>query len=751
MSAFWISALADAAVRATALLGIAAAITALPRHRSAALRHLVWALAIAGVLVMPLAGAILPGVSVPLPWRAGAQPVTPDVGAAAAGARVRPPAPAALEQPTGSGSAVSFDTGGGAREPAAPPVAVRAGGGSGSAEAAGAGRTRASPPATWKPLLLAIWGAGAMAFAAWSLAGIRNTRRLAAQATPVTAPEWLDALRDVSAQLELRRSVSLVRSEGVAMPMTWGWRRPVVLVPASAAGWSSARRMVVLRHELAHVKRADVVTQSLAQWTCAVYWFNPALWFAAYRLRVERERACDDEVLRLGTRASDYANHLLDIARECHVPGLNASAAVAMARRSQLEHRMRAILDPSIRRAAGRSATFLAAVVLVGAALAVSAVTPTMGTLPPAAVAGNPNPGAAATGRTGTSDAAVLTQGGSASKRRFEDWHRVAEEVFATVVWHFSEAQRRLGGTLAGARSQPVVESTEAMGPPAEPEGRDDTGADSDPVTGETRAGAQRTPAGNAEEPSRQAAGARDAREASSRAIGSRLVETFVDALTDADAEVRARAARALGRHRVHEAAAALRGALGDEDGDVRERAAWALGRIRDDAAVDGLLELLRDRVREVRERAAWALGTLRNPAAVDGLVAALEDADSAVREQSAWALGRIRDPRATDGLIAALTPAGGDALHEVIEALARIGGERAMEALIQLMDADDPEVRRTVIEALSDGNWNALAEPLETPDPPIPPVPPALSGPATVVPPDPPANPALPPAPPEG
>ena len=627
MSAFWISALADAAVRATALLGIAAAITALARHRSAALRHLVWALAIAGVLVMPLAGAILPGVSVPLPWTlAGVQPVTPDVGAAAAGARVRPPEP----------------------------VAVGAGGGSGSAEAARAGGTTASPPATWNRLLLAIWGAGAMAFAAWSLAGIRNTRRLAAQATPVNAPEWLDALREVGAQLEIRRSVRLVRSEGVAMPMTWGWRRPVVLVPASAAGWSPARRIVVLRHELAHVKRADVVTQSLAQWTCAVYWFNPALWFGAYRLRVERERACDDEVLRLGTRASDYANHLLDIARDCHVPGLNASAAVAMARRSQLEHRMRAILDPSIRRAAGRSATFLAAVVLVGAALTVSAVTPTMGTLPPAAVAGNPNPSAATTGRTGTSAAAVPTQGGSPSRRRFDDWHRAAEDVFATVVWHFSEARRRLGGTLAEARSQPVVESTEAMGPPAEPEGRDDTGADSD----------------------------------SPGTVGSRLVETFVDALTDADAEVRARAARALGRHRVHEAAAALRGALGDEDGDVRERAAWALGRIRDAAAVYGLLELLRDRGREVRERAAWALG-------------------------------RIRDPRATDGLIAALAPAGDDALPEVIEALARIGGERAMEALIQLMDADDPEVRRTVIEALSDGNWTALAEP---PDPPAPP-----------------------------
>lgn len=613
MSAFWVSVLADTAVRATALLSIAAAITGLVRHRSAGLRHLVWALAIAGVLVMPLAGAVLPRVPVPLPWaRGGAlQPVTPDGSTAAVTPQVRRPAAAGLEYPPGSGPATSLDSRSGERAGASLPATVRAGGAAGPAETAGAGGMAAPPSVAWRLLLLAIWGAGAMAFAAWSLAGIRNTRRLAAVATPVSSPEWLDALRDVSAHLEIRHRVRLLQSDRVAMPMTWGWRRPVILVPTASAGWSSARRTVVLQHELAHIKRADVVTQSVAQWTCALYWFNPLVWFAAFRLRVERERACDDEVLRLGTRPSDYANHLLDIARECHTPGLNASGAVAMARRSQLEHRMRAILDPSVRRAAGRCTACLAAVVLTGAALAVAAVTPTTGTLPPPAVAGNRNPNAAnslarsartvepaaaaVAGRPGASDAGFSTQAESLSGRVFQDWHRVAEDVFATLVWHFSEARRRLDGTTAGTQSRPVVESTAAAAPLVEAERQDDTTAcpAPDTVAAEAPTGArQRTP-------EVLQAGARP------RAIDSRLAETFIGALSDADAEVRERAARALGRHRLQEAAAALRRALRDEDGEVRERAAWALGRIGDDTAVDSLLELLHDPVQEVRERAA--------------------------------------------------------------------------------------------------------------------------------------------------
>jgi beta-lactamase regulating signal transducer with metallopeptidase domain len=90
-----------------------------------------------------------------------------------------------------------------------------------------------------------------------------------------------------------------------------GLGRPVVLVPEAGTTWSAARKRVVLLHELSHVKRHDCASQLVAHVACAVYWFNPLVWCAARALRVERERVCDEAVVRDGTPASSYADHLL--------------------------------------------------------------------------------------------------------------------------------------------------------------------------------------------------------------------------------------------------------------------------------------------------------------------------------------------------------------------------------------------------------------------------------------------------------
>src|SRR5262245_41587450 len=104
-----------------------------------------------------------------------------------------------------------------------------------------------------------------------------------------------------------------------------------------------------MAHELTHVKRRDCLMQALAQLACAVYFFNPLVWFAAWRLRVERELACDDHVLETGAKASDYASRLVEIARSFGGANCGAPVAVGMAC-SHLESRVRSILDPNARR-----------------------------------------------------------------------------------------------------------------------------------------------------------------------------------------------------------------------------------------------------------------------------------------------------------------------------------------------------------------------------------------------------------------
>jgi hypothetical protein len=92
------------------------------------------------------------------------------------------------------------------------------------------------------------------------------------------------------------------------------------------------------------VRRWDTATQWIAHLALAVFWFHPLVWTAARRMREERERACDDAVLALGTRPARYAEHLLQIVRSLG-QSEGPAAALAMARRSQFEGRLLAILD----------------------------------------------------------------------------------------------------------------------------------------------------------------------------------------------------------------------------------------------------------------------------------------------------------------------------------------------------------------------------------------------------------------------
>jgi hypothetical protein len=122
-----------------------------------------------------------------------------------------------------------------------------------------------------------------------------------------------------------------------------------VILPAAADAWTEERARVVLSHELAHIRRGDWVVQLSGELLRACYWFNPLLWVACRQLRLESEHACDDEVMRRGVEGSDYAAHLIDLARALSQRRMWLPAP-AMARSSSLERRVRAMLKNDLDR-----------------------------------------------------------------------------------------------------------------------------------------------------------------------------------------------------------------------------------------------------------------------------------------------------------------------------------------------------------------------------------------------------------------
>ena len=217
---------------------------------------------------------------------------------------------------------------------------------------------------TWLAVAVMIWFCGAFLGLISVLLGHVRLMRLARREFPLQTPDWALLLRQACDTLRLRQPVSLWQSADNSMPLTWGWWRPVVLLPAEAAHWPDQRRRVVLLHELAHVKRWDCLTQTIAQIVRALYWINPLVWLATRRMCIEREKACDDLVLNGGCKASDYAMQLVAIAQTYrHMPQV---AAIAMARSSQIKGRIAAIVDASRARRA-RPLTAMAILVFMGA------------------------------------------------------------------------------------------------------------------------------------------------------------------------------------------------------------------------------------------------------------------------------------------------------------------------------------------------------------------------------------------------
>ena len=424
-----LAAIAAASVRASLLLLAALAVAVAWRDASAATRHLVWTLALGGALLVPLASRMLPTVGVryfpDLAALDGAPAATAEVRMTPLGPAGRPGLPLDLATAAGAPQqatvheTVPVVRGPGVTEwhstvaamAAANQAAVRRGAIDPSVPfrvsvtMPGRWPVPDASPATprWRSLLVALWALGAALVLVPVMLGRLRVLLLARRAQPLGKGAWSDLVDVAIARAGLARDVRVLESPDSTMPMTWGVVKPVVLLPADAERWTERQRQDVLLHELAHVARLDCLTQVVAQLACAVYWFNPLVWLAARRLCVEREHACDDRVLAAGTRPSDYASHLLEVARTMRAGAVAPLGAVAMARRAQLSERLIAVLD-SRRPRAGVSRR-----VALPAWGAAAALVLLLGALAPAGA-----------------DAAAAPQGASASRPAASDTDSVA-------------------------------------------------------------------------------------------------------------------------------------------------------------------------------------------------------------------------------------------------------------------------------------------------------------------------------------
>ena len=153
------------------------------------------------------------------------------------------------------------------------------------------------------------------------------------------------------------------------------------MLPPSAAEWSAESRQAALVHELMHIRRGDRRSQAITQLACAIYWFNPLVWYASAALARERERACDDEVLRHGARPSAYASLLLDLARARST--WTPVTALSMARPSAIEGRLLAILGGEKARTPRRSTRWIVTAMLAVVATAILGAEPAAPLLAP--------------------------------------------------------------------------------------------------------------------------------------------------------------------------------------------------------------------------------------------------------------------------------------------------------------------------------------------------------------------------------
>ena len=170
--------------------------------------------------------------------------------------------------------------------------------------------------AVWQSLqtwLATGWLVGVLLFSFRPIPGLREVRKLRHSMTEELPNSLSQLATRLTNELNISSSINFAVSHLVNVPLVVGFFRPVVLLPVSMLTELSTQQIeLIIRHELAHVRRQDVFVNLFQLGVEAMFFFHPCMWFVSNAVRQERENCCDDIAIENGN-AEQYANALVAV------------------------------------------------------------------------------------------------------------------------------------------------------------------------------------------------------------------------------------------------------------------------------------------------------------------------------------------------------------------------------------------------------------------------------------------------------
>jgi bla regulator protein BlaR1 len=197
-------------------------------------------------------------------------------------------------------------------------------------------------------VLVIVWAIGVLMFIFFTFTGnIKFWLRIRKREL-VNNNKILLTFNDCLQRMHIRRRISLEHLPQIQIPMVYGWLRPVILLPTAFIGQENEESLKhILCHELAHIKRHDIPVAYLTTMLQVLHWFNPVMWWAFYKIRLDREVACDAIALNhLGRdQAKSYGHTILSLLEHISTENLMPITVGIIESKKNLKRRLSRIIQ----------------------------------------------------------------------------------------------------------------------------------------------------------------------------------------------------------------------------------------------------------------------------------------------------------------------------------------------------------------------------------------------------------------------